>query len=118
MAHCRSHTNEAKHPAALPRTRRVVASQGLTPGLPLEFQYVEIAKNPTYVSEDAANYYINDEACIPQNYQKYPLPGEVPFVYDQPFDPLQDERKNKRLAVIGFGLMAMGGLLYGGLMVL
>lgn len=112
MSDCRVPRNR-DHPAKHARTRRVIGSMGLTSGMPTQAHYEEYKDHPTYASEDLANYYINDEACIPQSSNKIPIIGEVPFVYDTPFDPLLDARINQRMALVGLGAMVLGGLLYG-----
>lgn len=101
-----------QHPAQYARTRPVIASMGLTPGLPIQFAYVEYEDHPTMSSEDKANYFINDECYIRQNSQKFPITGERAFIYDIPFDPIADKRTNDRLAILGLAMAAMGGLLY------
>lgn len=105
-------TRNRDHPAKDGRTRRIIGSMGLTSGMPTMAHYEEYKDHPVHSSEDYANYFINDEACIPQNSQKIPLVGDAPFIYDLPFDPLLDAKVNDRLATVGFLIAIAGVLLY------
>lgn len=105
----------SRHPAALDTTSRIIGHMGLTGGLPNQFHWEEHERHTNHASEDYANYFIDDEACIPQNYQKTPIIGEYEaMVKDDPFSPLTDQKINSRLAALGFGLLLGAGLLYSG----
>lgn len=109
---CETRKAHNRHPAAYDGTSSIVGSMGLTAGFPRQFQYEEFPTHPLNAREDLANYYINDEACIPQNSQKVPMVGNYEFIKDDPFSPMTDEKINRRLGIFGFALLTAAGLLY------
>lgn len=99
------------HPAFYDRTKAVVASYGLTPGLPYPFRYLELRQHPTYTDTEYVNIWPNQQAGIKQNAYREPITGDFQsMVYDVPFDSKQYEDQLQRLSVFGLAAIGLGTL--------
>lgn len=70
-----------------PQTSSQLGWRGNTPGLPHQFQYVEVPFHPTYVNPEYAVVWPPDGNGIRQNKYHEPIIGNFQSaVYDVPFD--------------------------------
>lgn len=79
-----------------------------TPGLPRQFHYQEIPRHPVYTDREHVNINLNPYSEVPQLTQRDPITGRYQaMVYDVPFDPIHDQRKNMHLMAFGFGFLLL-----------
>lgn len=89
----------------------MVASQGLTPGLPQPFRYLEVQADPTYTSREYVNIYPQSPAGIQRMYRSRAIIGDYESIpYDTPFDPEYIAARQRKLALYGLGLMGVASI--------
>lgn len=91
--------------------RNVVGSQGLTPGFPTQWHYLEKPGHPSHATPENVNIYVNGEIGILQNKKQFPIVGDYKPIWDEPFDPIGYEAKQDRMNVLGFSFLALGAYL-------
>jgi hypothetical protein len=104
--------SRSSHPHFYEFARDVIGSQGLAPGFPQQFAYVERKNHPTQVTPDKVNIHVNGDTGIAQNGVRYPLTGQYrSMVEDVPWDPKFEAQSTSNRAAFGLAAIAAGTLL-------
>lgn len=105
--------SRSSHPHFYERARDVNASQGLAPGFPQQFSYVENARK-TKATKEKINIHENSDVAILQGDVRYPSVGQYrSMVEDIPWDRTYEEKNQAHLAAFGLGSILVGVLTSG-----
>lgn len=104
----------SSHPGFYERARDVIASQGLAPGFPQQFSYVEVTDHPTHITRDQVPIHVNGETGILQAAVREPTIGQYrSMVEDIPFDPGYETAQAQNVTLLGFGALIVAILSMG-----
>jgi hypothetical protein len=104
--------SRSSHPHFYEFARDVIGSQGLAPGFPQQFAYVERKNHPTQATPAYVNIHVNGDTGILQNGVKTPIIGHYrSMVEDVPWDPKFEAKSTANRAAFGLGAIAVGTLL-------
>lgn len=100
--------DKTTHPMFYEHARDVMGSQGLAPGFPQQFSYVENA-HQTKATKEQININLSSGIGILQGQTRFPNIGPYrSMVEDIPFDMQGEEKTQAQLASVGFLSIFLG----------